>query len=340
MRRTSRQAFTLIELLCVIAIIAVLMGLLLPSIQRVREAASRMKCQNNLKQLALACLNFESTHGGLPRGGEHNLIWNGQFKKTQDYQSLWVMTLPYIEQDNLYRAYNLAYRYNATQNNIACASVVIQTLLCPSNQLAGERNNGRDSLGLGCSDYVATINTTIAPDGTPNAGDGFLMPGALSGSAYPAAYYADVNGDSTTSPSKRVQLVYAVDPFYGLPKIAAVGDGTSNTWMLGECAGTSEVNRNSSGGYADPITGTSQLTWPAFSPDQSAAGIAKRINNTDGNRQTHDCFNNSELWQKGHNGLVNVAYVDGSVRAVRESLSTIIVRAAVTRDGGEVYSLE
>src|SRR5262245_24566014 len=97
-----RPGFTLIELLVVIAIIAVLIGLLLPAVQQVREAASRTECQNNLKQLGLACQNFHSTYGTLPpsRVGPDHATWA-------------VVLLPFVEQDNIFKLWRLDQPYAA-----------------------------------------------------------------------------------------------------------------------------------------------------------------------------------------------------------------------------------
>jgi prepilin-type N-terminal cleavage/methylation domain-containing protein/prepilin-type processing-associated H-X9-DG protein len=127
--QTSRPAFTLIELLVVIAIIAILIGLLVPAVQKVREAANRLSCQNNLKQIGLALHDYHDTYHKLPPG----YVATGAYVNgTTDTAPGWAWgayVLPYLEQGNLYSQYNLSQLIQ----NCPAAQTLVQTFLCPSD---------------------------------------------------------------------------------------------------------------------------------------------------------------------------------------------------------------
>src|SRR3954451_22208045 len=127
-RPVRRRGFTLVELLVVISIIAVLIGLLLPAVQKVREAANRLTCANNLKQLGLACHTFPDTYGWLPPNRLDDIVTDG-------YATWAVLLLPYLEQGNLYNQWNINALYS--KQTTAATQVSLKVFLCPTRNQQG-----------------------------------------------------------------------------------------------------------------------------------------------------------------------------------------------------------
>jgi len=149
-RAPARRAFTLVELLVVIAIISLMVGLLLPAVQKVREAANRISCANNLKQLALGLHNYEYTNGRLPPS-----------RIAEKYATWAVLLLPYIEQGNSYQQWRLDLNYYA-QTDLARQSAV-PIYFCPSRRTLS-------------SDPILSISGDSPSDGVPDSNQ---YPGAL-----------------------------------------------------------------------------------------------------------------------------------------------------------------
>jgi prepilin-type N-terminal cleavage/methylation domain-containing protein/prepilin-type processing-associated H-X9-DG protein len=257
-----RCAFTLIELLVVIAIIGVLIALLLPAVQKVREAANRTQCANNLKQMGLALHNFNDQFKHFPSGGE-GVNPNGKTKSGRprprayfDLHSVFTMMLPFVEQQDVYSQFDLRYAYNDTAvapGNAKAAGNAIPMFLCPSNPL---RINATDQQGYGYVDYGPTVYTDIDPqsgvrnrntraEGALHATSRPYPPGLSNGAGDTSTYVAGTVWTNSITGATYIMSSLG-------PRASDITDGLSNTIGIAEDAGRQE---NMISPYTDPVVG-------------------------------------------------------------------------------------
>jgi prepilin-type N-terminal cleavage/methylation domain-containing protein/prepilin-type processing-associated H-X9-DG protein len=303
-----RSGFTLIELLVVIAIIVILIGLLMPAVQKVRDTAGRVKCANNLKQTGLAMLKYHHTYGSFPRG-----VTMG---RPYDYWSWMAMLLPYVEQDNVARtadawARNPAgYHYwpwgdywdgfRTAQPNPAL-SMVLPTWKCPADSREDYATNVQGQVG-------STHRLTVA------------FTGYLGVAGVEGGFGRDQSG-----------VLIALQQF----KIADIKDGTSNTLMVGERPPSQDLIFGwwfAGAGYDNSGTGdvvlgvrdTAYARQHGCPPARYAAFQPGKVN--DNCDQVH-------FWSL-HTGGANFVLADGAVRFINYSADSIMP-ALATRAGGE-----
>jgi prepilin-type N-terminal cleavage/methylation domain-containing protein/prepilin-type processing-associated H-X9-DG protein len=310
MNHTIRRAFTLIELLVVIAIIAILIGLLLPAVQKVREAAARAQCQNNLKQLALAVHNHHDAFGFFPRNGTNNVA--GVWTCCTDRAWSWIArSLPYLEQDNLFRQAGID---SASITNNPHAAAVIKTLLCPSDN-ATQHGSTRANPWIygnirgGPTNYKGVSGSNWCWGDYPNNGtDGTCD-----------VFYQNGTGRGDG-------IFFRTDILF-TQTFGNITDGTSNTYMIGEdVAGASAWL---AWPYANHVTGTCAIPPNTF---RRLNGTVLQANGEDGQWQWSYSF------RSRHVGGLNFAMADGSVRFVRDSIPLALYRAFSTKSGGESIS--
>ncbi len=307
--RASRRGFTLIELLVVIAIIAILIGLLLPAVQKVREAAARMKCSNNMKQLGIALHSYHDANSGMPPSqpqGYYYGNWYGDPQVRDRDRSCWVgFILPYVEQDNMGRQVQAFLAAPPTHTCFGSfATIHINTLLCPS-----DANSPKLGTVPGNSQGTHT-NYVVAH------GSGYATPNNTNGANLDGIFYAR---------SKT--------------RMTDIGDGTSNTVMVSELLVSPDVGSSHDirGRVWNSIhTGSSFSTIypPNSTVGDNVQGYCNAIPGAPCGSQS--VGNNFALARSRHSNGVNACMADGSVRFITNSITPTTWLWMGSRSGGEV----
>jgi prepilin-type N-terminal cleavage/methylation domain-containing protein/prepilin-type processing-associated H-X9-DG protein len=326
--RGKRAGFTLIELLVVIAIIAVLIGLLLPAVQKVRAAAARIQCANNLKQLGLAFHNYHDSTNALPPD-----------RIAMNWPTWAVLVLPYIEQDNVYKLWNLQKRYYEQNGptgsvNDPCP-INIKTYFCPSRRSTPSAPSvpmpkpsdlaaGAVARGGGMSDY--------ANCGGTNGSDGALIEGGNWVTSPPG-----VNLDALTPLPPLGTLCLS---FQSQTNFASISDGLSNTLLIGEkYIFPADLPGNGTDGSVFSSGNGQENTFRRFVGNNGANPPVIRAlvpSPADPGRDAHGNQWADKAFGSWHPGVCQFVFCDGSVKAIPVTININTLQLLGVRNDGQV----
>lgn len=300
-----RLGFTLVELLVVIAIIGILIALLIPAVQMVRESARRSQCQNNLRQVGIGINNFVSAHGKFPPGKK----WSGPRNRPGTFDIAWsAILLPQIEQEAVADTMNLRAPFT-DPGNMEASKTIIPIYLCPSTSQTEEHRSPEHRLinlggipgeGLACIDYLGISG----PDGgekNPTTGIEYgRQRGVLIGTK------GLPEEDTIIEPP-------AITP-------ARITDGLTQTFCVAECTGRGVDMKD---GVIDNLHG-------AWASGANVSHVDRGVNED----PPPDCWYDERVFSE-HNGGAHVVMCDASIRFLSDDISKKVLRSLASRDGGE-----
>jgi prepilin-type N-terminal cleavage/methylation domain-containing protein/prepilin-type processing-associated H-X9-DG protein len=327
----KRRGFTLIELLVVIAIIAVLIGLLLPAVQKVREAANRMKCANNLKQLALACHDYHDVYSCLPPGGVFNPPGNTSYN-----QGGWTFyVLPFMEQQIVFQQVpNLGVPYKSAVIDAINAGLLptkLPYLRCPSDG---------DLLDNPLTNYVGSQGPQCWHGANCGAAHDLHQKycnGTSDDPPLPAPYYPGYTASPNFGKTLDATQVRGMFGTYG-PRInfASATDGTSNTLLLGENLPSQNQSRNPGSHWAGAGPGRALTTIIPINHFTDYLGA-------DGCTVAPDRYyasaNMADGFKSRHPGGANFAFVDGSIHFLSQGIDHQVYQYLGCRNDGQPVTL-